>query len=110
VDPTALCRLSAGTPLAAVADGTVLLAKDLFFAGNAVFIDHGDGLVSMYFHLAELKVRTGQAIEKGETIGLAGSTDVSPGRTSIWASAGTAPGSILRSSSRIRRRFQRPSR
>jgi murein DD-endopeptidase MepM/ murein hydrolase activator NlpD len=66
--------LSAGTPLAAVADGTVLLAKDLFFAGNAVFIDHGDGLVSMYFHLAELKVRTGQAIEKGETIGLAGST------------------------------------
>jgi murein DD-endopeptidase MepM/ murein hydrolase activator NlpD len=66
--------VSAGTPLAAVADGTVVLSTDLFFAGNAVFIDHGDGLVSMYFHLAELKVRTGQAIGKGETPGLAGST------------------------------------
>jgi hypothetical protein len=66
--------VSAGTPLAAVADGTVVLATDLFFAGNAVFIDHGDGLVSMYFHLAELKVRTGQTIGKGDTIGLAGST------------------------------------
>jgi murein DD-endopeptidase MepM/ murein hydrolase activator NlpD len=66
--------VSAGTPLAAVADGTVVLATDLFFAGNAVFIDHGDGLVSMYFHLADLKVRTGQTVGKGDPIGLAGST------------------------------------
>jgi murein DD-endopeptidase MepM/ murein hydrolase activator NlpD len=66
--------VSEGTSLVAVADGTVVLATDLFFAGKAVFIDHGDGLVSMYFHLAELKVRTGQVIGKGETIGLAGST------------------------------------
>jgi murein DD-endopeptidase MepM/ murein hydrolase activator NlpD len=64
----------ARTPIAAVADGTVVLAEDLFFAGNAVFIDHGDGLISMYFHLAELKVQTGQQIGKGETIGVAGGT------------------------------------
>jgi murein DD-endopeptidase MepM/ murein hydrolase activator NlpD len=66
--------LPAGTPLVAVADGTVVLAADLFFAGNAIFIDHGDGLVSMYFHLAEFKARTGQAIKKGESIGTSGST------------------------------------
>ena len=66
--------LSAGTPLVTVADGTVVLAADLFFAGNAVFVDHGNGLVSMYFHLTELKVRTGQTIKKGEPIGVSGST------------------------------------
>jgi murein DD-endopeptidase MepM/ murein hydrolase activator NlpD len=63
-----------GTPIVAVADGTVAIAEDLFFAGNAVFIEHGDGLVSMYFHLAELKVRVGEDVKKGATIGLAGST------------------------------------
>jgi murein DD-endopeptidase MepM/ murein hydrolase activator NlpD len=63
-----------GTPLTSVADGVVTLADDLFFAGNAVFIDHGDGLVSMYFHLADLKVRAGQEVRKGETIGTVGST------------------------------------
>jgi murein DD-endopeptidase MepM/ murein hydrolase activator NlpD len=62
------------TALSAVADGTVLIAEDLFFAGNAVFIDHGDGLISMYFHLAEPKVKAGQLVKKGETIGAVGST------------------------------------
>lgn len=66
--------IAAGTTLSAVADGTVALAEDLFYAGNAVFIDHGDGLVSMYFHLADLKVKTGQPVRKGETIGTVGST------------------------------------
>jgi hypothetical protein len=66
--------LTTGTPLMSVADGTVVLAADLFFTGNAVFIDHGDGLVSMYFHLAELKVHPGQKINKGDSIGLSGAT------------------------------------
>jgi murein DD-endopeptidase MepM/ murein hydrolase activator NlpD len=66
--------LLTGTPLTTVADGTVVLAADLFFAGNAVFVDHGDGLVSMYFHLSELKVHAGQQIKKGETIGISGAT------------------------------------
>jgi murein DD-endopeptidase MepM/ murein hydrolase activator NlpD len=39
-----------------------------------VFIDHGDGLISMYFHLSELKVQAGQDVKKGETLGLVGST------------------------------------
>lgn len=66
--------LAPGTPVTAVADGTVALAEDLFFTGNAVFVDHGDGLVSMYFHLSELKVRAGQDVKKGEVVGLVGAT------------------------------------
>ena len=66
--------LTAGARVIASADGTVALAENLFYAGNAVFIDHGNGLVSMYFHLDELKVRTGQDVRKGDTLGLVGST------------------------------------
>jgi hypothetical protein len=63
-----------GSPILAVADGTVVLAKEMFYEGNAVFIDHGDGLISMYFHLSELKVQAGQEVKKGETLGREGST------------------------------------
>jgi murein DD-endopeptidase MepM/ murein hydrolase activator NlpD len=57
-----------------VADGTVGVAEDLFFTGKAVFVDHGNGLVSMYFHLSEIKVQAGQDVKKGETLGLVGAT------------------------------------
>lgn len=66
--------LTTGTPLVAVADGTVVVAQDLFFSGNAVFIDHGDGLIGMSFHLSEIKVKSGQEVKKGEVIGLVGQT------------------------------------
>ncbi len=68
-----------GTPVRSVADGTVALAENEFFAGNAVYIDHGDGLVSMYFHLSKIKVKTGQKIAKGQELGLVGSTGRSTG-------------------------------
>jgi len=63
-----------GSPILAVADGTVVLAKEMFFEGNSVFIDHGDGLISMYFHLSELKVESGQEVKRGQTLGREGST------------------------------------
>ena len=63
-----------GTPVLAVADGTVVVAKDMFFEGNAVFIDHGNGLISMYFHLSEVKAQAGQEVKKGHTLGRVGST------------------------------------
>jgi len=68
-----------GTPVLAVADGTVVVAEDLFFPGNAVFIDHGDGLFSMSFHLSEIKVKAGQQVKKGDTVGLVGTTGRSTG-------------------------------
>jgi hypothetical protein len=66
--------LTTGTPIQAVADGTVVVAEDLFFSGNSVFIDHGDGLISMYFHFSEIKVKSGQEVKKGEVVGLVGET------------------------------------
>ena len=69
----------ADTPVLAVADGTVVIAQDLFFPGNAVFIDHGDGLIRMSFHLSEIKVKAGEKVKKGETIGLVGTTGRSTG-------------------------------
>jgi murein DD-endopeptidase MepM/ murein hydrolase activator NlpD len=66
--------LPAGTRVAAAADGRVVLAEELFFAGNAVFIDHGDGLITMYFHLSNIVVKAGQDVRKGEAIGAVGET------------------------------------
>ena len=66
--------LRAGTRVSAAADGHVVLAEELFFAGNAVFIDHGGGLITMYFHLASLAVQPGQDVHKGEAIGTVGAT------------------------------------
>ena len=63
-----------GSTVKAMAAGTVVLAADQFFTGNAVFIDHGDGLVSMYFHLKSLGVKTGDTVKRGQTIGAVGGT------------------------------------
>ena len=71
--------IPAGSTLMAVADGTVVVAEELFFPGNAVFIDHGDGLISMYFHLNEFKVKAGQEVKKGDPIGTVGSNGRSTG-------------------------------
>ena len=69
----------AGSSVLAAADGTVVVTQDLFFAGNAVFIDHGNGLVTMYFHLSEVKVAVGQAVTRGQALGLVGTTGRSTG-------------------------------
>jgi murein DD-endopeptidase MepM/ murein hydrolase activator NlpD len=66
--------LTVGTPVVAAADGVVVIAEDLFYPGNAVFVDHGDGLVSMYFHLSQIDVERGARVRKGERLGLVGST------------------------------------
>ncbi len=66
--------LPAGTPVTAVADGTVVMAEELFYSGNSVFVDHGDGLVSMCFHLSQIDVKAGQQVRKGDVVGLVGRT------------------------------------
>lgn len=67
-------KASTGTPILAANRGRVVLAKDLFFSGNAVFIDHGLGIYSVYAHLSSVDVELGQMVERGEPIGLAGAT------------------------------------
>ncbi len=68
-----------GNPVIAVADGTVALADDLFNPGNAVFVDHGDGLISESFHLSEMSVKAGDTVKKGDVIGKVGTTGRSTG-------------------------------
>jgi murein DD-endopeptidase MepM/ murein hydrolase activator NlpD len=65
---------AAGTPVLAVAPGRVVLAEEHFFAGKSVFIDHGDGLISMSFHLSGLAVAVGDEVAAGEIVGLVGSS------------------------------------
>jgi murein DD-endopeptidase MepM/ murein hydrolase activator NlpD len=54
--------------------GTVMLARELFFEGNCVAIDHGQGLLSLYLHLSELQVKEGERVTRGQIIGLSGAT------------------------------------
>jgi murein DD-endopeptidase MepM/ murein hydrolase activator NlpD len=60
--------------VSAVNRGTVLLARPLYFEGNCVVLDHGRGLLSLYLHLSELKVKEGDRVQRGAAIGLSGAT------------------------------------
>jgi len=67
-------RVTTGTPIAAMNQGTVLIARFLYFEGNCVVIDHGQGLLTLYFHLSEIKVKEGDQVKRGQQIGLSGGT------------------------------------
>ena len=66
--------IPAGRTLHAPADGIVVLVQDQFYSGTSVYIDHGDGLVSMLFHLQKASVKTGDAVKRGQAVGLVGAT------------------------------------
>lgn len=68
-----------GTPVLAADNAVVALAGEFFFSGNAVFLDHGNGLISMYFHLHEMFVEQGDEVSRGSLIGTVGSTGRSTG-------------------------------
>ncbi len=77
-------RATTGTPIYAANRGRVVLAKDLFFSGNAVFIDHGYGLFTTYLHLSQIDVAVGEMVEQGQQLGLAGATGRVTGAHLHW--------------------------
>ena len=67
-------RAGTGTEIHATNRGRVVLAKELFYSGNAVFLDHGLGVYSVYLHLSRIDVEVGDIVERNEVVGLAGAT------------------------------------
>jgi murein DD-endopeptidase MepM/ murein hydrolase activator NlpD len=63
-----------GTTVVAAANGVVIDVGDYFFNGNTVLIDHGEGLITMYCHLASIGVQPGQHVAGGEALGTVGAT------------------------------------
>jgi len=65
-------RTGHGQPIKSCADGIVVLTGEHFFAGKSVYVHHGQGMVSMYFHLSRIKVDEGQTVRRGQPVGLSG--------------------------------------
>lgn len=63
-----------GAPISAPAAGTVIETGNYFFNGNTVFLDHGQGLITMYNHLSRISVAKGKRVVRGEKIGEIGMT------------------------------------
>ncbi len=73
-----------GTPVAATNDGVVRLAVDHFFSGKGIFLDHGLGFYSMYFHLSEVLVKDGDVVKAGQIVGKVGATGRATGPHLHW--------------------------
>lgn len=68
-----------GTPVAAAADGTIIMAQYYGGYGRAIKVDHGGGVVTMYAHLSSYAVDVGQEVSAGQVIGYSGNTGTSTG-------------------------------
>jgi murein DD-endopeptidase MepM/ murein hydrolase activator NlpD len=65
-------RAKVGTPIECANDGKVVLAKDRFYAGGSVIVDHGHGVYTCYYHMSKFDVKKGDMVKKGQIIGLSG--------------------------------------
>ncbi|WP_411824285.1 M23 family metallopeptidase [Leptospira sp. 'Mane'] len=68
-----------GTPIQAIQDGTVVLARPMYYEGNFTILDHGNKIFTFYMHQSEMLVKVGDKVKKGQTIGKVGSTGMSTG-------------------------------
>jgi murein DD-endopeptidase MepM/ murein hydrolase activator NlpD len=73
-----------GTAVAATNDGVVRLTVDHIFSGKGVFLDHGLGFYSMYFHLSEVLVKDGERVKAGQIVGKVGATGRATGPHLHW--------------------------
>ena len=73
-----------GTPIKAPAAGRVILTGDYFFNGKTVFVDHGQGLISMFCHLSQIDVKVGDQLGRSEILGKVGATGRATGPHLHW--------------------------
>ncbi len=78
-------RGKTGEPILAANRGVVALVDNFFLAGNVVYIDHGAGIVTAYFHMSRTLVAAGDTVERGQEIGLVGSTGRVTGPHLHWS-------------------------
>jgi len=78
-------RAASGTVVRAGNAGVVVLAQPLYYEGNCVIVDHGDGLMSLYMHFSKIDVKAGQHVRNGERLGLSGATGRVTGPHLHWA-------------------------
>lgn len=74
-----------GTPIKSPSQGKVVLTGDFFFNGNVVYVDHGQGMISMFCHLSEIDVRVGDKLSKGDILGKVGATGRVTGPHLHWS-------------------------
>ncbi|SDS73106.1 Peptidase family M23 [Pseudomonas asplenii] len=74
----------AGTPIKTPAAGKVILTGNYFFNGNTVFVDHGQGFISMFCHMSKIDVQVGQSLARGAVVGKVGSTGRATGPHMHW--------------------------
>ncbi|WP_024679458.1 peptidoglycan DD-metalloendopeptidase family protein [Pseudomonas syringae] len=74
----------AGTPIKSPAAGKVILTGNYFFNGNTVFVDHGQGFISMFCHLSKIDVKVGDQVPRGGVVGKVGATGRATGPHMHW--------------------------
>ncbi len=72
-------RGAMGSPIYAVADGIVATAELQYYIGNVVYLDHGQGVYSIYGHMSDISVKKGDFVQAGQEVGKVGSTGRSTG-------------------------------
>lgn len=78
-------RGAVGEQVRAANRGVVALVDRFFLAGNVVYIDHGGGVVTSYFHLSKTLVAPGDSVKRGQVIGVVGKTGRVTGPHLHWA-------------------------
>jgi murein DD-endopeptidase MepM/ murein hydrolase activator NlpD len=78
-------RGAMGEPVRASNRGVVALVGNFFLAGNVVYVNHGGGVVTAYFHLSKTLVSEGDTVSRGQLIGLVGNTGRVTGPHLHWA-------------------------